>query len=225
MRINKKIMVDILNTVERNIDLKPRYRFFARNLSECIKKLPGEELELCSAEEKDPDICIKGGKRLFENLLKYAADAMEPCDRRNTYILRIIRELNEFPCDEMVIYSPNNNCVAIQKWEEKDVKAAFLRAGIVFTKEKYEKLLPDILDIIHDRSDVFDKISNLIEETFSADKDPKVLWKEFGRIKKDRISRKIAEPWKHFPEGTSELTVWNWFEKEFGIGIEELIYQ
>lgn len=223
MRVYKRFLLDVLKIAEDTMEGKDFYVSHVRDLRNCVLEMPGALLEIRAAEEETPDNCIKGGRHFFEQILKDVSETLNDSDRRKTDIDRILRGMNNI-VGEMMISSPSNY-IAVTKWEESDLKAAFSDAGIEFTEERLKKVLPAVLAIINDRSEMFDKIIQVIEETFSADEDPRVLWQEFGKVKKDRVTRKLTEPWKQFPAGTAETTVWSWFEKKFGISIEDLIYQ
>ena len=118
--------------------------------------MPGTLLEIYSAEDETPDNCIKEGRHFFEQILEDVSESLNDCDRRKTDIARILHGMNDI-ADEMMIYSPNNY-IAVTKWDEDDMKAAFSDAGIEFSGERLKKVLPVVYEIIKDRSETFDKI-------------------------------------------------------------------
>lgn len=226
MKITKNILLNIVSAAQSNIEKNNNETVMncTKWLMEFIKEAPGPILEISSLKNEEPDICFLLRDVLFETIVNAAIKEMDEYDPIKTLSLQILQEIEKIPTKQIGIYCPNNY-IFIKKWYKKDIEDAFSDAGIIFNEERYQKVLPDVLDILNDHTDTYDKIISMIEEHFPQKEDVNGLWKEFGKVKKDRISGRLKESWRHFPEGTSTETVWKWFEKEFHLHIEELIYR
>lgn len=50
-----------------------------------------------------------------------------------------------------------------------------------------------------------------------------ILWEKLGDIPID-TDEQIKEEFLHFPVGTHRETIWHWFEEQFDLSINELMF-
>jgi len=50
----------------------------------------------------------------------------------------------------------------------------------------------------------------------------KMLWRDLSEISINDYGE-IEQRFEHFPEGTEKIAIWNWFEEEFNVTINDLI--
>ena len=224
MKITKNILSNIVLVAKSKIEKNNKIMVNCINwLLEFIEEAPGTILEIISFDNEEANICFVMGTIFFNEIVNAAANEMSENDPNKMFAIQIMQEIKKISTEQLMIFCPDDYIV-INTWQKQDIEDIFSEVGITFTEERYQKVLPDIVDILNDHTDTYDKIISIIEEYFPKKEDVNSLWKEFGKVKKDRISGRLKEPWRQFPEGTATETVWKWFEKEFYLHIEELIY-
>lgn len=213
MRINKMIFANMMAMLDGALPESDVRAKCARTILIELKNMPEDEVEIHGKKENN----------LFADMLNMAAGGVKSDESETSIFEQVLNGISEFTGHKVEIV-PSKDLIGVQTWRKKDIEDAFEHAGITFTEERYQKILSDIKSIILDMSDAYDKLIKLIEETFTVAEDPRVLWREFGKVPKSELTRKLEESWRHFPKGTAEGTVWEWFEKTYNISVEELIY-
>ncbi len=66
--------------------------------------------------------------------------------------------------------------------------------------------------------------SSGIPERLVGKLDIKDYWESFGDVPMDPETECIEQAWGIFPAGTDKEEIWQWFQKEFGIPVSELLY-
>lgn len=56
-------------------------------------------------------------------------------------------------------------------------------------------------------------------ETFTNRKLAQELWESLQGAKISRVTHALVKSWNGHPEGTTEGTLWRWFEEKFGVSV------
>ncbi len=94
----------------------------------------------------------------------------------------------------------------------------------VHEERNNDSLIELLLSIVHDEYKPVSTIER--KQIMTMEKEYILaLWEEFGDVPMNPKTECIEEYWHGFKKGTHRFDIWHWFEKTFGISVNDLLYE